>query len=650
MTVELHVNRNRATFGMLVFIVGMTYVAIAFGQAATPGEETTMMHEGTIYRFDISYLHDLDRDDPAQTREAWDVAHLAASVQGIVNREAPVLFLRFQPEFDDFWFDHLRSDGEWLEGRPVETIGSVEELVETFAGSIYGYVTHHENLWATSNLASTIAGVENRICLRYDENPNSVYQRVMALDVGIDDEFRLFNDDGSPMFSGIKGEPIPRTEPAIPSTGSAKADAYLWLKQRYMNPGKVSDEFLAFYLDTFWLEHPKRSALDNNTVTNHDFFISQRAFFFDLSVHEDEAPNDDPEQPLGADRGVFIQILDTIYSQRGSGITHIGGFTPWAWKYTSSAPGGSQHGGVPAEWDLVRLGSMYNAVIDADAIGLSGLANASFYQHHPTEERYEQNERPTEADLRAQGFIDDDGQVAPYMYVTFYMGDYDSAAWLNRMVPRLWADPARHDIPMGWAFNPNLDRRAPHALHYVRTNQGPNDWFVAGDSGAGYLNPGMLTAENRGEGHPDGWDCWVEYCKRNYEKFDLTITGFVIDGFSPFMGDKGLDRYMEFSQEGLFTQGDPPRGLHQDTMPLARVNIYLHSESEERAATMIRDMLGEDLPRFRCARTILRTPTWHKNVIDNVMASDDGDRIRFVDHFTFMLLRKIDELNRQTEN
>lgn len=37
-------------------------------------------------------------------------------------------------------------------------------------------------------------------------------------------------------------------------------------------------------------------------TTNHDFFIGNKAFFFDLSIWDDETPNDDPHQPLGTDR------------------------------------------------------------------------------------------------------------------------------------------------------------------------------------------------------------------------------------------------------------------------------------------------------------------------------------------------------------
>ena len=80
--------------------------------------------------------------------------------------------------------------------------------------------------------------------------------------------------------------------------------------------------------------------------------------------------------------------------------------------------------------------------MDADALGYSGMVNASFYQHHPLDERYPQNPRPTQNDLSARQLVNDDGSVAPKAFICFYMGDYDSAAWLNLHVPKWWRDTA----------------------------------------------------------------------------------------------------------------------------------------------------------------------------------------------------------------
>ena len=60
-------------------------------------------------------------------------------------------------------------------------------------------------------------------------------------------------------------------------------------------------------------------------------------------------------------------------------------------------------------------------------------------------------------------------------------------------MPAFFPDPARGRVPLAWAFDPNLADRAPQALVYAYRHATTNDFFIAGDSGAGYLNPRALT-------------------------------------------------------------------------------------------------------------------------------------------------------------
>jgi len=72
--------------------------------------------------------------------------------------------------------------------------------------------------------------------------------------------------------------------------------------------------------------------LPNTLLSNHDYHIAHRSFFFDLSPWEDETPNDDRSQPLGT-----------------------GGFTPWYVKYCSSKLAQCKQGAVETEWKLAEL-------------------------------------------------------------------------------------------------------------------------------------------------------------------------------------------------------------------------------------------------------------------------------------------------------
>lgn len=60
-------------------------------------------------------------------------------------------------------------------------------------------------------------------------------------------------------------------------------------------------------------------------VMNHDFFISRRAFFFDLDVWPNAIPNDDPNQPMGTDYNTLVAILAAANKMlNASSLIHIG--------------------------------------------------------------------------------------------------------------------------------------------------------------------------------------------------------------------------------------------------------------------------------------------------------------------------------------
>ena len=620
----------------------------------SPSESFAASDAGSpIYRLDVSGLNQLDLTQPALARRAWDTLHAAASLQGIVNRDGATLFLRHMPEPDDFWWDYLRKENQWLHGRPVIELRDLADAVKTFASKLRGVVLYDSQVAATSSLASTIAGVEDRLALRHDPAVDSVFTQLAKLPAFPKDVVRLFQPDGTPLFTG-KGK-MPDT--ILDSTGSAKNDAYLWAKARYLDAGKCSREFLAYYLDSHWLKNPAPASqgpnqgLSNTTLANHDFFISQRAFFFDLGVWPEEAPVDDSSQQPGTDVTTLRTILRTMAEQSRGDIFTVGGMVPWLWKYSGPLPGWAGSGGghhpVHSEWEFARLISAYNGMMDADAMG--GTANASFHQHYPLKARYPQQRKPTVENLQQRGLIQPDGKVRPDAYVALYMGDYDCAAWFQQYIPKWWADPKHGKVTCNWAFNPILDRRAPHAVDYVRTHASATDWFICGDSGMGYLNPGMLTAPRLDPSIGDGWDAWTRRNEAYFRRYDLSIAGFVIEGFGPFMGLRGLDSYARFAQDGMMLQTSEPSlkliALHEGKLPYIRHRMDLDGAPPQAAAALLAKAAEEkphfaEGPQFLMARTVLKSPTWHAETIATTQAAPGGERVTFLDSYSFFLLIK----------
>lgn len=597
--------------------------------------ETAASSEPIVF-FDLTYLFKLDLNDERQRRRFWDETHLVAALEGLVNRDRPRLFIRYVKTPDDFWWEQMIQPGGWLAGRQIVRIASLDELLARFRGFYHGAVVWDERVPATANVASSIAGCDDLLPLRFDSEAASLYRRLLEGQGALSVKMRLLREDGSRLFTGTGT--IPDT--SIDSSGSAKCDAYLWLIEKYLRTGKANPLCLGYYLDSFWLNCWKASAPENNSLCNQDFVIARRGVVFDLGVWDDEAPVDDPMQRPGTDPATLRKLLRAAYNAfQGDGVIQVAGFIPWAYKYTSkrnpSWSAGGHHEGVHTEWHYAEILSCFNAYMDADALSLNAMANASFYQHYPLAARYPQNPKPTRASLAERGLLDAQGRIVPKSYMAFYVGDYDSAAWLYHMLPSLWSDPARGALPLSWAFDPNLCERFPLGMAWARERRAANDWFVAGDSGAGYLNPGYLTPLRPQSGLPSGMPAWERHCAGLYQQWDISLTGFVIDGFARPLSSAGLDAYARFSPDGIVTQKIPLQGVHQG-MPYLQINADLKGSPTE-VAGIIRQAVGGSLANFAVFRSVLKTPTWHAQV-EQELRRLAGDEVKVVDLYSLLWL------------
>lgn len=496
-------------------------------------------------------------------------------------------------------------------------MAGIVETISYYKEKIDGVVIYDPNVPSTSNVASAIAGIENLIAIRYDTDPQSLYGQVVMNGPRLPVKVRLLNEDGTSSFTG-KGN-LPQTN--IPSCGSLKNDPYRWFIEKYMKTGKCNTEYAAYYIDQYWRQKPKASVPNHHTLTNHDFFVSKKAFFFDLSPWGDEPATDDPTQPAGSDLETLQQMLRLAYEQnKGEKMCYIGGFPSWAFKYTQHA--GGIHDDVPTEWEFSRIISAYNAFKDADAIGYGALANASFWQHFPLKQEYKQH-WITREELKDQGLLNEKGEpeLKDRNYIIFYVGDYDASSWITQRTPDIWDDPNRGKLPLMWCISPVLQERVPMVLHNFRHTATPNDYFAAADNGAGYLMPGMLQEPRPLSGLPSGLDAWANHCKKYYRQWDLSITGFVIDGHGPGLDEKGLDCYASFSPNGIVPQKIPLTLLHKQ-MPVIRADYDVNDNDPAKAAALIVERVSKRPVPFHWFRSILKTPTWYVQVMEEVHKLD----------------------------
>lgn len=567
-----------------------------------------------IVYLQLRALNQTDYSDSLALLRMWDDLHAASTLQGIVNRRQPRLYIDYVENgslpVDAHWWGKYRRAGEWLADRDTLLLTSVFDAVVYFRKQLRGAVVYDSQVASTSLVASAVAGIENLLAVRYDSDPRSLYSR-LCLSGMLPVRRWLVRPDGTPLFTGEGLLP----ETARPSSGSLKCDPYLWFIEKYMKTGRCPARHAGYYPDQFWRSMPLRSARNHHQLTNHDFFVSRQGFFFDLSPWSDEPATDEPSQPLGADYQTLCELLRTADSLgRGRRLCHIGGFPAWAYKYTRRA--GGRHEDVATEWQFSELISRFNAFKDADAIAFGAMANASFWQHFPLQRRYPQ---PwiTREELQRQGLLDAAGRVdTSRNYFLIYVGDYDASSWVSQMMPLLWDAPERGELPMMWCVSPVLAERAPHVLHYLRLTASPLDYFAAADNGAGYMMPGTAEQQDRDEGTTRRIDAWERHCRRYYRQWGISLTGFIIDGNGPAMQQRSLDAYARFSPHGIVPQQCPTASLHRG-MPVLRADWDLVSDNPREAARVLVDRLRlrQDVP-FHWFRCILKSPKWYDQMVD----------------------------------
>src|SRR5581483_7430284 len=174
-----------------------------------------------------------------------------------------------------------------------------------------------------------------------------------------------------------------------------------------------------------------------------DYIVATRAFVFWL----------DPLLPAEAD--LFGQILDKV----GPDTPYLG------WFLGGHEDAGvtlcSQHGVVVGAADFFNNGTVHGGV----------LAPVRPWQPPVTP--------PT---------------LQNKVYVTLTMSEGDNLQYDEHRLRIIWDDPNRGQVPINWSISPLLLDAAPDMLNYYQSTQTPNDFLVAGPSGAGYTYPGDWPA------------------------------------------------------------------------------------------------------------------------------------------------------------
>ena len=579
----------------------------------------------------------------------YDTLIFLTTLQGVVNRNRPRLYLLHDPQrldtpgVDTFWLQKYQESGQpygWLADTEIVELDSFAAVLDTFSGEVDGLVEWDPVVPATLNVATTISGVEDLAVLRAGSEITPLLSSHFETRKSLVDLFQ----------PGAVTLPNSST----PATGSPKNDAYLWAKENYLDTGRANPQFLAYFEDGWPAMRYAQNQMTRGGVyaMERDYVVQQRGFVFDLSPWPDELPLDDPGQQPGTDAATFKTIMEAAQKQAGGRLIKVWGFIPWYEKYSTEV--GGPYLAVDGEWESTWLFSQHGAYLQGgggDVFG-AAMANVSVHKFGPPPARRSPPPPPTEAELIKKGYLTADGQVAAFLkskientqrahsrkskienhtFVMFYAGDYDLAhpvqVLMANYATKPWLDERRGQIPLAWGFNPAMVEDIPAIMSYLYATQTGQDYFVAANSGAGYLNPDGLS-----EVALLRW-LWRSY--NYYADYGYDVQGFLLNGHGAHLSQRRLDAFTWLAPVGILSphyQTDEPWPRLQGNTPVLGLPSETLAGTPDVAAEAVhavykRTVLEEGRPPFLAIRSSFQSSTFLWETRDRMQAHEMEGRI-----------------------
>ncbi len=81
------------------------------------------------------------------------------------------------------------------------------------------------------------------------------------------------------------------------------------------------------------------------------------------------------------------------------------------------------------------------------------------------------------------------------IYVAFILSDGDNLQYVEHLMRKLWNDPARGQVPIGWTVSPAMLDAMPGALDFYHASGTDADNLISGPSGIGYGYPNFWSGD-----------------------------------------------------------------------------------------------------------------------------------------------------------
>ncbi len=83
------------------------------------------------------------------------------------------------------------------------------------------------------------------------------------------------------------------------------------------------------------------------------------------------------------------------------------------------------------------------------------------------------------------------------IYVAFILSDGDNLQFVEHGLRKVWSDPERGSVPLGYTISPAMKDAMPGALNYFYESAAENDNLISGPSGLGYIYPNFYPDDDR---------------------------------------------------------------------------------------------------------------------------------------------------------
>lgn len=475
--------------------------------------------EPLIYRFKRAGYHDayfmtmtdnwsIDGDLPVQAA--------LITLQGVVNRKAPLLYFVYGPEWDFRFTGQIKEYYQQKKQFSFKELRSLKQALTTFKDQARRYIVWDKNVRTSLIVAFTLAGLENAIVVSEDQLP-------LMQELGLEQV-----EDFRGLFAGL-----------------SDVEIYRWAYDQYWD--RCSKDYIV------WMGGDAGNRMRPGVA---DFGMYHHAFFTDLST--------DANNPKWAEE---YKLADKLLSE----------MHPMAMCF------GWHSYGKDKERDHVKLASSHVVRVS----GLHTLPNTSFNTQVPLTPGFKFKNHPN---------------VAPGETVKPEKKVYIAAVQTDSLGIGAWTRPGRGQIPYAWQVSMNWLWMAPSVLEMFYDQATPNDLFIGGLSGPGYMYAKAIPRAALPE---------VIAKSREYMKtLDLHIHEFMdysegasIEG-NPDLPQSLIDIYLKEMPDVIgFINGYAPAYtfMRKDGRALISYDYYLsEGKSEQEAVADLRELaaLNDRRPYF----------------------------------------------------